>query len=157
MEQIIRAITHYCQYQERCHYEVKEKLAELGSYGDDAAEIMAGLIEQGLLNETRFACAFAGGKFRMLKWGRNKIIFEMKQKRISPYNIKAGLAEIEEDTYLATLQALAEKKWLEIKHIKSKLEKKRKLTIYLIQKGYENALVYDLLNSKYFSDKNYLD
>ncbi|NDC41461.1 MAG: hypothetical protein EBZ77_07925 [Chitinophagia bacterium] len=154
MEHIVRALIHYCKYQERCHYEVKEKLASLGCYGDDAAEIIAQLIEADLLNETRFAKAFAGGKFRMLKWGRTKIISELKRKQISPYNLKQALTEIPEDEYQNVLHHLAARKWHELKGVKSKLEKKKKLMNYLIQKGYEQTLIYDWLNTAFSGNEN---
>ena len=78
-EQALQKLKHYCGYQDRSHSEVKEKLYSLGVWKKDHDEIMAALIEENYLNEERFALAFAGGKFRMKKWGRVKIKYELKQ------------------------------------------------------------------------------
>ncbi|MFT4761020.1 MAG: regulatory protein, partial [Saprospiraceae bacterium] len=60
----------YCAYQDRCHKEVRSKLFEIGMYGDDLENIIVKLIEEKFLDEQRFATAYAGGKFRLKKWGR---------------------------------------------------------------------------------------
>ena len=68
--------------------------------------VLAQLIEDNYLNEERFANTFARGKFRIKKWGRIKIKFELQQKRVSPYNINKALDEIDETAYQETLQKL---------------------------------------------------
>ena len=93
------AILHYCQYQERCHSEVRNKLYELGCNKDDVEQHIIDLIETGILNEERFAKAYAGGKFRMKQWGREKIRQQLKFRKISEYCIRKGLAEIDGNEY----------------------------------------------------------
>ena len=78
LEQALQKLKHYCAYQERCHSEVKEKLYSLGVFKKEADNIIAKLIEEGYLDEERFAIAFAGGKFRIKQWGRVKIKYELK-------------------------------------------------------------------------------
>ncbi len=41
-------------------------------------ELLAYLITEGFLNEERFAKAFAGGKFRIKKWGRQSEILPVR-------------------------------------------------------------------------------
>ena len=60
----------YCAYQERCHEEVRTKILSMKVYGDTLERVMDALIHEDFLNEERFAIAYAGGKFRMKKWGR---------------------------------------------------------------------------------------
>ena len=71
-QQVKQKIERYCAYQERSHQEVRKKLYDFGLYRDDVEEMLSSLITEGYLNEERFSKAFAGGKFRMKKWGRNK-------------------------------------------------------------------------------------
>ena len=104
------AILHYCKYQERCHSEVRNKLYELGFTTPEVEQQIAGLIETGVLNEERFARAFAGGKFRMKQWGREKIKQQLKLRKISDYCIKKAMTEIDGDDYDETLNKLAYKK-----------------------------------------------
>jgi len=139
------SILHYCKYQERCHSEVRNKLYELGFTTPEVERQLADLIETGVLNEERFARAFAGGKFRMLNWGREKIKKQLKLRKISDYCIKKAMTEISPDAYDETLKKLAFKKTKEIKGDRSLLSRKSKLYRYLVQKGYERDLVSDII------------
>ena len=100
----------YCAYQDRCHQEVKRKLYDLGLYGEDVDQVMAKLIEDKFLDEERFARSYARGKFRMKRWGKQRIERELKSRRVSAYCIKKGLSEIDEEEYQATLKTLMEKR-----------------------------------------------
>ncbi len=144
-QQAILKAASYCAYQERCYSEVEEKLAEWGIYGTDAGEIMIKLSEQNYLNEERFAKAFAGGKFRTKQWGRNKIIRELKMRKISDYNIRLGMLEIDDETYMQTLSELITDKMESVKAPNSRI-KKHKTATFVISKGYEPDLVWSLLN-----------
>src|SRR5258705_1416789 len=114
-QQAYQKIKQYCAYQERCHSEVRGKLYSYSLTGPEAGKAISKLVEENYLNEERFAVQFAGGKFRIKQWGRVKIKYELKQKRVSEYNIKIGIKEIEEEEYIKTLQKLTEKKWTSIK------------------------------------------
>ncbi len=140
------AILHYCKYQERCHSEARNKLYELGFTSGEVERQLSELIENGILNEERFARAFARGKFRMKQWGREKIKQQLKLRKISDYCIKKGLTEIDPEEYANTLNKLAFKKWAEIRGTRSMLEKKAKMYRYLIQKGFERDMVMDAIN-----------
>ncbi|MBO9561426.1 MAG: RecX family transcriptional regulator [Niastella sp.] len=141
-EQAFQKAKHYCGYQERSHTEVKEKLYSFGLYKQQVEELLSQLIEENYLNEERFAIQFAGGRFRMKQWGRVKIKYELKQKRVSEYCIKKALKEIDEEDYLRTLQTLATKKWATIKgEGVNQYVKLSKTTDYLLQKGYEPDLI----------------
>src|SRR3954470_11095456 len=96
-QQAKEKIQRYCAYQERCHQEVRHKLFEFGLYQSEVDEILTGLITDGFLNEERFAKAFAGGKFRMKKWGRIKITHELEARNISKNCIRTGLLEIDDE------------------------------------------------------------
>lgn len=141
----LEKIKHYCAYQERCHSEVRHKLLELKVYGNDLESIMAILIEENFLNEERFACAFARGKFYFKKWGKNKIKHELKAKHISTYLIQIAMKEIDDTDYENTLHALAEKKLETLQGEKNIFVKMSKIKNYLLQKGYENDLVYEVM------------
>jgi regulatory protein len=146
-EQALQKAKHYCAYQERSHYEVKEKLYSFGLYKQQVEELLSQLIEEGYLNEERFAIQFAGGKFRMKQWGRVKIKYELKQRFVSDYCIKKALKQIDEAEYLDTVRKLASKKWAVIKADSSnKFTRLAKATDYLLQKGYEPELVKKVLN-----------
>ena len=148
VEQALQKLRHFCGYQERSHDEVKQKLYSLGLYKDEIESAISVLIEGNYLNEERYAIAFAGGKFRMKQWGKVKIEYELKTKKVSAYNIKLALKSIEEIDYLNTLQALTQKKWESIALEDEKLfAKKSKITTYLLQRGFEKQLVAEAIAS----------
>jgi len=141
-EQVYQKLRHYCAYQDRCHAEVKTKAYSLGMKKPDVEELTSRLIEEGCLNEERYARSFAGGKFRMKQWGRMKIRAELKQRGVSEYCISGALAEIDHNNYKETLHKLAIKRWNSIKGQGTNLfVKMTKTRNYLMLKGYEAALV----------------
>ena len=97
-------IKYFCSYRERCHYEVKEKLFGMHLGKKDVDIILSRLIEEGYLNEERFAIQFAGGHFRQKKWGKVKIVYELRQKRVSEINIKKALKELQGEDYSGVLE-----------------------------------------------------
>lgn len=139
-EEAFQKLKHYCAYQERCHSEVKEKLYNLGIWKKEHDDIIAQLIEENYLNEERFAIAFAGGRFRIKKWGRTKIKYELKQKQVSEYCIKKALKQIDEDDYLKVLGKLVKEKFSSLRSDQP-LTRKKKTIAYLQQKGYEYELI----------------
>ena len=146
VEEAKRAIERYCVYQERCHKEIEKKLREYKMIPEAIQVIVVHLIEHNFLNEERFAQSFARGKFRIKKWGKQRITRELKFRDISQYNIKSAFKEISEDDYLDTFHALAEKKFESITE-SNKYKKKKKLTDYLLYRGWESSLVFDKANS----------
>jgi regulatory protein len=139
-EQALEKIKYYCAYQERCHSEVKEKLYSYGLWKTEVEELISTLIENNYLNEERFAVQFAGGKFRIKQWGRKKIQHELQQKGVASYCIKLALKGIDDEDYMETLKKLATAKWKTLGG-ENKLARQSKTYNYLLQKGYESALI----------------
>jgi regulatory protein len=146
LNEATKKLEHFCAYQERCHKEVMAKLRSMGMIPMAIDQIMAHLIQENFLNEERFARSYARGKFTIKKWGRQRIVRELKQREVSTFNIKAALSEISQSDYLETFEVLANKRWEQLRD--SHLEtKKRKLSQYLLYRGWESHLVYDFTNS----------
>ena len=139
-------IYRYCAYQERSHKEVRDKLYEYGLYRDEVEELLAALITEGFLNEERFAKAFAGGKFRMQRWGRIKILNELEARGITSNCIKIGMKEIEDADYIKTLREILERKLNQLDE-ENAFVKRDKLARYAIQKGFEPDLVWPEVKS----------
>jgi regulatory protein len=139
-------IRQYCAYQERCHSEVKEKLFYFGLNEEESGEVISQLISEDLLNEERFARAYAGGKFRMKGWGRLKIKAALKQKRVSDYCIKKGLEEIDEEEYSRLFEKLFNEKSSSLRSEKNKWKKMAAIRSFLLQRGFEHALISEALS-----------
>ena len=144
VEEIKRKLEQYCVYQDRCHKEVETKLREYRLIPEARELILLHLLEHNFLNEERFSRSFARGKFRIKKWGKERIQRELKLRNISPYNIRKSLEEIEDEVYLETLQLLLQKKNTEI--TKGTIyERKRKVFDFLKYRGYETNLILEYL------------
>lgn len=140
VEEAQRKMEHYCAYQERCHDEVIQKLKSLNMIPQAIDTIVVYLIDNNFLNEERFACSFARGKFRIKHWGKRRITNELKARNISKYNIERALKEIPNEEYLETFHLIADKQWDAISE-NNILKKKKKVMDYLLRKGYESNLV----------------
>lgn len=140
LDEALAKARRYCAFQERCHSEMRSKLIEWGVYGDRLEEVMADLISENFLNEERFACTFARGKFRMKSWGRNRIVQELRARRVSDYCIRKGLQEIEEAEYEAELERLLRKKQEELSEPDA-FQRKAKLMRFALQRGFEQELI----------------
>ncbi|HLW19364.1 MAG TPA: regulatory protein RecX [Cyclobacteriaceae bacterium] len=139
-------IASYCAYQERCQKEVRDKLYEYGLHPNEVENLVTAMILEGFLNEERFAKAFARGKFRIKKWGKLRIVRELKFRVSSDNLVRTALKEIDDQEYWETLMYLAEKKLMESKE-KDEFKKKAKLYRFLTYKGYETDLVQSAIES----------
>ena len=76
---ILNKARNYCAYQERCLEEVKTRLKEWKVQSRFIEKILEELLKDDFINEERFARIFSSGKFRYNHWGKNKIIYELKE------------------------------------------------------------------------------
>ena len=143
VEEAGKRMQQFCAFRERCHQEVVQKLKEMHMIPQAIDNIVVRLIEEGFLNEERFAKEFARGKFRQKQWGKTRIRRALKQREISDYLIQKALGEINQDAYLRAFDSLAEKRWEEIKSEKNLQKKRKKLVDYLLYRGWEPEMVYN--------------
>jgi len=135
-------LQHYCAYQDRCHQEVRTKLLSLKVYGDQLEQVMSSLISDDYLNEERFARSYARGKFRIKKWGHNRIRQELKFRKISDYCIRKAMEEIEEEGgYNEQLKSVLEKYIGQRRTKWPKPVLRQKAILHATAKGYEYKLI----------------
>ena len=144
VEEAKKRLESYCAYQDRCHLEVEKKLQEMHMIPEAREVILLHLMKHDFLNEERFAKSFARGKFSIKHWGRRRLEMELKRRNISKYNIETALKEINEDAYQDKLKFIAVKRY-EIINETNAYKKRQKLIDFLLRKGYENYLVYDVV------------
>lgn len=144
VEEATKRLMNFCAYRDRSHKEVEDKLREMKMIPAAQEQIIIKLIQDNFLNEERFAQSYARGKFRIKKWGKKRIVQELKFRKISKRNIETALKEIDEKDYIKTFYELAEKKVGTLKE-EDLFRKKKKLADYLFSKGYESNLIYDYI------------
>jgi len=145
IDEIKRKLEQYCVYQDRCHKEVEQKLKEYKIITEARELILLHLMQHNFLNEERFAKSFARGKFSIKKWGKQRIIRELKIRDISTYNINTALKEIDEELYFSTIYKITEKKNTLLKETDF-YKRKKKLIEFLQRKGYEFDLIFTVVN-----------
>jgi regulatory protein len=138
-------LKQYCSYQDRCHNEVENKLSKFNLISEAKDQILFNLINEDYLNETRFCKSFVRGKFKIKNWGKRRIIQELKSRKISEFNIKKGLSEINEIEYLEKFENLFNKKLSSLENLNS-IDKKKKIFSYLQYRGWETNLIYEKIN-----------
>jgi regulatory protein len=146
-EKALESARSYCAFQERCHSEMKDKLYSWQLHKKDVDEIMAQLITEGFLNEERFAIAYAGGKFRIKKWGKEKIRQALKAKYVSDYSINKALSLLEEKDVKATIKEIIAKKSPKVKEPDG-WKKKYKIAQYLLSRGFEKDMIWEILGEE---------
>ena len=145
VNEIKRKLENYCVYQDRCHKEVEQKMWDYQLIPEAKEMFLLSLMKDNFLNEERFAKSFARGKFRIKSWGKQRIVRELKFKDISAYNIKTALKEINETDYLETIYRITENR-NEVISEPNIYKRKQKLIGFLIRKGFENELIYKVVN-----------
>ena len=100
----------YCSAAERCIQDVEKKIKAAGLTGEESDRIIARLLKERFIDESRFARYFVNDKLRFNKWGRIKISYELQRKGI-PADIRAeALAGIDEKEYQDILSSLLKSK-----------------------------------------------
>lgn len=127
----------YCAYQERCRSEVRQKLLDVGVPMAYIGACLDFLEEENYWNEARFAEQFAHGKFSVKRWGKVRILHELRQRGVpEPLIAQALAAAIDEEKYAHTIAHLVEVKLREISPEESTISRRDKVARYLQQKGY---------------------
>ena len=143
-ELVLQKIRYFCSYQERCIRDVEGKLKDWTVQKKLIPFIIKTLKDEGYLDEERFAKVYAGGKFRVNKWGRERIGFELRLKGIGDELIRRGLEEIDEQDYLKVLRALILKKQKEFLQ-EDDFPVREKIINFAHGKGYEFELILSII------------
>ena len=143
-DQVLDKMAKYCAYQERCVKDVCDKLKVFDLPQEEKHEILDYLLDNRFVNDERYAKSFVRGKINQSGWGVNKIRFHLIQKGIDKDIIEEALGQTDEEVYRQRLIDILKTKTKTIK-ADSDFEKKRKLAAYAMQKGFEGALVWDVL------------
>ena len=133
-----------CSKQEKCVVDINKKLLKWGLNSSDTKIIIEKLKEEQFINETRFAKSFTREKFFQNKWGKIKIKYHLKQKKISEKDILGAFDEIKDSEYKKVLYNLLTKKKHSIK-AKNQYQLKGKLINYALSRGFENSEIYNAL------------
>lgn len=144
IKNLIEQLKSYCAIQERCSNDIVTKMKSWRITNKNQNKILEILVKEDFINDKRYSKSFCRGKFRIKKWGKIKIVNELKRKNINTTTIISSLNEISDMDYSKELDTLFNKKKQSINTL-NYYEKKKKIANYLIGKGYESNLVWEKL------------
>ncbi len=135
----------FCAYQERSIFDVKMKLVSWNVSEKIISEIILQLKKEDFINEERFTFAFATGKLRNNRWGRNKISYALHKKQVPELTIQIALNSLDEEEYIKTLKAVLSSKKVDDDN---EFRRNRKLVKYAQQKGLQPELAWKVIKGE---------
>lgn len=145
--QIQGKLAKYCAYQDRCEFEVREKAKTFNISYNEIDELVDFLTDERYLDEERFTQNFVNGKFKLKKWGKQKIKVHLRQKRIADSLIEEHLNNINYSDYLDTISDLSQKKKTSLKETDPFLVN-QKTVLFLQQKGFDLEDIFKVLKNE---------
>lgn len=143
--QALNRIAGYCSKAERCESDICKKLISWELTDDAIKRILDQLKKERYLDNERFCRSFINDKLKFNKWGKAKIIFELKKRQIPEYIYNPILEELSGDVFEEQLMYILSVK---IKSIKGKndYEKKSKLIRFALGRGFSMDLAVRCVN-----------
>ena len=146
----------YSTYKPRSSYQVQEKLKLLGY---DKTEIEVGvnfLIQFNLLDDLAYAKNYIKNRAKSKKFGKSRIIIELKKLGINEYLIESAIVEdYDEDSTYSDAKLAFDKK---IRLISNKPVEKQKRSVidYLARRGFTWNIINQIIKENFNSDNQYL-
>jgi regulatory protein len=135
-----------CSKAEKCVSDIQQKLDDWGVEAFDSQKIIKSLLTEKFIDEERYCRYFVRDKFRFNQWGKVKIVYMLKSKKIPSPIIEDALLEIDDDSYLELLTKLIKEKVRKTKFIND-YDKKGKLIRFAQSRGFEFEVINEALKS----------
>jgi regulatory protein len=129
-----------CSKAEKCISEIETKLQTWEVTSDDSKKIIKTLIAEKFIDEERYARYYVRDKFRFNQWGKVKIGFMLKSKRLPSELIHDALDEIGDESYLEMLTETLRDKARKTKFV-NEYDKKAKLYRFAQSRGFEYEVI----------------
>ncbi|MDR3058312.1 MAG: RecX family transcriptional regulator [Prevotella sp.] len=137
--QALNRVASYCSRAERSESAVRKKLLTWELPDDAIKRIIDRLKKEKYLDDSRFARSFINDKLRFNKWGKTKIVFELKKLNISNSIYNPILDELAGDEFEKQLMHVLV---IKVKSVKAKndYDKKTKLIRFALGRGFSMDL-----------------
>ncbi len=134
-----------CARRERCSSDIEKKLVQWGVSPSIIDEVIKKLHNENYINEERYTGFFVRDKLRFNNWGRHKIRYHLKHKKISASVIEDALDMINSDEYISILEHILRVRAKTIKE-KDAYKKKASLVRFASSRGFEMDLIFTVLD-----------
>ena len=138
----LQSALHFLGHRARTQKEIITKLRKKG-FDEDVVQYAIGRLKEiNYIDDVSFTTAFIEGRFKSKKYGPGRIKRDLIRLGIDPEMAETSLNELiqEEDEKVAALD-LAKKRWKRLRKEQNPLKKKKKLTDYLMRKGYTYTII----------------
>ena len=125
-----------CAKKECCVFDIKTKLFRYEIDAESIERIVEQLKKEKYIDELRFARSFINDKMRFNRWGRVKIDFALRQKRVPQAIISEAFLDFTDEQLNDSLEDVLSAKWKTIKG-KSEQDKRTKLIRFGLGRGFE--------------------
>lgn len=135
-KKVLSRLQRECSRREYCISDIRKKAAK-ALESEDASDvdlIIEALIQNGYLDESRYAAAFARDKAALSGWGPVKIRFALRSKGIHPSAIESAIGGIDSGRSDEKLSRLLESK---MRTLRDDPQCRLKLIKYALSRGYE--------------------
>ncbi len=139
-QQAYQKLSALCARSEHCQQEMLDKMRQWGVSEEEQAQVMARLIKEKYVDDSRFARAFVYDKIRYNKWGRRKVEQALWMKHIDESIGQQVLDEVDDEEYLQILRPMLRQKQRSIKG-GSEYERSMKLIKFAIGRGFTMNLI----------------
>ena len=127
----------YCAQSEQCRSSVMDKLTRWGASHELSERIINYLVKNDYINERRFCQIYSESKMNLQKWGRIKIAYQLRAKRIDKRLIDEALTNLDPNRYHEVLLQLARQKMSTIQD-DNPFARRNKLMAFLASHGFES-------------------
>ena len=125
-----------CARREYVAFDIETKLQRYNLDRSIIEEIIAQLKKDKFIDETRFTRSFIKDKLRFNKWGRKKIEYALKQKRVPDSIVSKVFEEFTNQDLNGALQEIMQAKWKTIKG-DTDYDRRNKLIRFGLSRGFD--------------------
>lgn len=141
---IIKKLQQICSRQEKCKADIVDYLFRHEVPDEVHQTVIKSLLTEKFIDEERYARAVVQDKLKLNRWGRIKIRYFLRSRRISEETIQHAMNLIDEDLYRQILEQELNKKARSL--VKEEPEiRKLKLQQYAASKGFEEEMVWKMI------------
>lgn len=129
-------MANLCARREYCVFDIETKLKRYDLEKEIIESIIARLVKEKYIDEIRYTRGFIKDKIRFNKWGKTKIEYALRQKRVPEDIVAEAFLEYTDEELNNSLQDLLQAKWKTIKG-DSDYEKRNKLIRFGLSRGFD--------------------
>ena len=125
-----------CSKSEKCSFDIEMKCRDWQLSSEETSKLSAYLLKEGFINHERYAICFVNDKFKFNKWGKVKLAYSLRQKKLEEKYIRKALSGIPDEAYRKALQDLISAKAKTLKE-KDPYSFRYKLIAFVQSRGFE--------------------